>query len=49
MLDELYLIYDTIYLGKTYFIQNIYYGITEQEMRTWPMQQYLIKIPMREF
>jgi len=47
MLDEFYLIHDTIYISISYLIQNIYYGITEQEMKTWPMQQYLLKIPNR--
>jgi hypothetical protein len=23
--------------------------VTEQELRTWPMQQYLLKVPQREF
>jgi hypothetical protein len=30
-------------------MQNIVYGITEGELRTWMMQQYLLKIPEREF
>ena len=30
-------------------MQNLVYGVTEQELRTWPMQQYLMKVPQREF
>ena len=30
-------------------MQNIYYGITQQELRVWQMQQYLLKIPERQF
>ena len=30
-------------------IQNMWYGITEQELKMWPMQQYLQKLPSRTF
>lgn len=49
LLDQLHRRSHSLYLRNNHAMQNIYYGITEQELRTWPMQQYLIKVPEREF
>ena len=33
----------------TLFIFNIVYNVTEQELRIWPAQQYLLRMPDRQF
>jgi hypothetical protein len=49
VLDELYLICYSTHICNQSTIKNIWYGVTEQELKTWMIQQYLIKVPQREF
>ena len=32
-----------------FLVFNLIYGVTEQELKMWPMMQYLQKIPERGF
>lgn len=49
LLDGLYIIRKIDRFCKHLSTQNIYYGITETELKTWNIQQYLLKVPEREF
>lgn len=49
LLDGLYIIRKIDHFCKHLSTQNIYYGITETELKTWNIQQYLLKVPEREF
>ena len=35
--------------GIVFMTQNIFYNVTEHELQTWMMQQYMMKLPIRQF
>lgn len=49
MLDGLHRVHHPGSIRTLLITQNIVYGITEGELKTWMVQQYLQKIPEREF
>jgi hypothetical protein len=49
MLDELHRVGNSTNHRMFYAIKNIYYGLTEAELKQWMSLPYLLRIPEREF